>query len=196
MGLKKKKNILIITLCMVLCFILYQLYFFLKISSEAGRIDKITPIMDHRKIEELKVLSQKNEIVRSESDKFINNNGVIRGLLQIHMSNYRPDSKNEFTCLKTKQKIPFEYVNDDYCDCDDSTDEPSSSACVNGTFYCDTQHSKPISFNSIPSGQVNDGVCDCCDGSDEWLHNSSTKLSQLGVRLARFIVAKCPNKCT
>lgn len=30
----------------------------------------------------------------------------------------------EFKCLTTGQVIPFEYINDNYCDCTDGTDEP------------------------------------------------------------------------
>lgn len=197
MGLKKKKNIIILTLCMVICFILYQLYFFLTITSEAGSIERIIPVVDQQEVESLKTYTQKHVIVRSESDKFINNNGVIRGVLQTYMSKYRPDVNNEFKCLKSEQRIPFENVNDDYCDCEDGTDEPSTNACANGTFYCDTQlGNKPISFLVVPSGQVNDGICDCCDGSDEWLHDADKKLlSQAGLKLTRLFVTKCLNRC-
>jgi hypothetical protein len=30
---------------------------------------------------------------------------------------YRPDGQNMFTCVKSGSIIPFEWVNDDFCDC-------------------------------------------------------------------------------
>ncbi|BFY99147.1 hypothetical protein BsWGS_02186 [Bradybaena similaris] len=71
----------------------------------------------------------------------------------------------EFRCLSDGHTIPLDHVNDDYCDCDDGSDEPGTSACSNGLFYCENKSYKGI---YILSSRVNDGVCDCCDGSDEY----------------------------
>uniref|UniRef100_A0A914HZN9 Glucosidase 2 subunit beta n=1 Tax=Globodera rostochiensis TaxID=31243 RepID=A0A914HZN9_GLORO len=71
----------------------------------------------------------------------------------------------EFECLDGKKRIPFEQVNDDYCDCADGSDEPGTSACKNGQFYCANFGFQP---QTLPTGRVNDFICDCCDGSDEW----------------------------
>lgn len=189
MGFKKKKNIIILTLCVVISFILYQMYFFLTITSETAS-NRVIPVLDHSKVKEF-------IHVRSEDDKFINSLGVIRGVFYVNMLKYRPDVNNEFTCLKSGEKISFEFLNDDYCDCEDGTDEPSTNACVNGTFYCDTQHhSKPLSLHQIPSSKVNDGICDCCDGSDEFIFKPNMKLlSQSNDRHYRYYVTKCPNNC-
>ncbi len=60
--------------------------------------------------------------------------------------------------------VVVERINDDYCDCADGADEPGTSACSNGRFYCVNAPHRP---QFIPSSHVDDGVCDCCDGSDE-----------------------------
>ncbi|GMM27584.1 Gtb1 protein [Martiniozyma asiatica (nom. inval.)] len=73
-----------------------------------------------------------------------------------------------FTCIDNPDvKIPWDRVNDNFCDCPDGSDEPGTAACENGKFYC---QNTGFQSNFIPSWMVDDGVCDydvCCDGSDE-----------------------------
>lgn len=91
-------------------------------------------------------------------------------VLGIHISQaemYSPDSNGKFKCLLSEKLISFKSVNDDYCDCDDSSDEPGTSACPQSKFYCTFQN-PDIEPQFISGSRVNDGVCDCCDGSDEW----------------------------
>lgn len=187
MGLKKKKNVIIISSCMAICFILYQLYFFLTITSEADN-GRVIPVLDHDTIRDVLHL-------RSEEDKYINEHGMIRGVFFTKIKDYRPDSNNEFKCRTTDQRIPFEHLNDDYCDCADGTDEPSTNACPDGIFYCQTQNKRKQEIFTVPSGKVNDGICDCCDGSDEWINGGNKLLSQSSSKHYRRYVSSCPNVC-
>lgn len=88
----------------------------------------------------------------------------LRGVSPQRLSFYSPDE--DFTCLDGSNRVPFDMVNDDYCDCLDGSDEPGTSACANGKFYCEN---KEFRGREIHSSRVNDGICDCCDGSDEYL---------------------------
>eukprot|EP00301_Raphidiophrys_heterophryoidea_P001144 c10566_g1_i1.p1 GENE.c10566_g1_i1~~c10566_g1_i1.p1 ORF type:complete len:590 (+),score=163.03 c10566_g1_i1:55-1770(+) len=77
--------------------------------------------------------------------------------------------KGQFTCKDSTSSFPASHVNDDYCDCEDGSDEPGTSACLAARFFCANKGFKPL---TVYSSRVNDGVCDCCDGSDEW-HSSA-----------------------
>ncbi|KAF5295965.1 hypothetical protein FQA39_LY12737 [Lamprigera yunnana] len=87
-----------------------------------------------------------------------------RGVSLSRASLYDPEK--DFMCFDGSLTIPFVQINDDYCDCLDGSDEPGTSACPNGVFYCTNAGHKPLNLHS---SRVNDGVCDCCDGSDEYL---------------------------
>ena len=39
-----------------------------------------------------------------------------------------------FNFFFQQEKIPFSQVNDNYCDCHDSTDEPGTSACPDSKY--------------------------------------------------------------
>ncbi|XP_052523132.1 mucin-5AC-like, partial [Tympanuchus pallidicinctus] len=66
------------------------------------------------------------------------------------------EESQPFTCLDGSSTIAFKWVNDDYCDCRDGSDEPGTSACPNGHFHCTNAGYRP---QHIPSAHVNDGVC-------------------------------------
>ena len=88
---------------------------------------------------------------------------TIRGIMPDSALLYDP--MKDFTCFDNSKTIPFLQVNDDFCDCADGSDEPGTSACPTGKFYCQNVGYKPL---IVPSMKVNDGICDCCDGSDEF----------------------------
>lgn len=96
----------------------------------------------------------------------VDNPKIINGIHRKQALFYQPDANNMFTCITSFEKIDFNRINDDYCDCLDGSDEPKTNACPNGVFFCSNQHERFP--KSVPSNRVNDGICDCCDGSDEW----------------------------
>eukprot|EP01043_Picozoa_sp_COSAG02_P006510 COSAG02_NODE_186_length_30414_cov_24.815372_11_plen_332_part_00 len=63
--------------------------------------------------------------------------------------------------------VPFERLNDRFCDCRDGSDEPGTGVCQGdgGRFFCPNTGFKP---ERLFASRVNDGICDCCDGSDEY----------------------------
>ncbi|KAI3518637.1 hypothetical protein L1887_07443 [Cichorium endivia] len=74
-------------------------------------------------------------------------------------------SSGTIKCKDGSDTFTKTQLNDDFCDCTDGTDEPGTSACPTGKFYCRNAGHSPL---SIFSSRVNDGICDCCDGSDEY----------------------------
>ncbi|KAJ8427543.1 hypothetical protein Cgig2_019962 [Carnegiea gigantea] len=88
---------------------------------------------------------------------------------------YYSTSSEFIKCKDGSKKFHRSQLNDDFCDCPDGSDEPGTSACPNGSFYCKNAGHMPL---ILFSSRVNDGICDCCDGSDEY----DGKI-------------KCPNTC-
>ncbi|KAG0207742.1 hypothetical protein BGX28_001075 [Mortierella sp. GBA30] len=91
----------------------------------------------------------------------------LRGVAPSRIEKYAPDSAGNWKCLDGSKILPYTAINDDYCDCQDGSDEPGTSACGTGYFYCNNAGHIP---KYIKTSRLNDGVCDpeCCDGSDEF----------------------------
>ncbi|XP_021939758.1 glucosidase 2 subunit beta [Zootermopsis nevadensis] len=123
-------------------------------------------------------------------------NMLLKGVHISDISVYTPNERGNFVCVHTREEIDFSRVNDDFCDClFDGSDEPGTSACQNGRFYCDTQNNIGHS-ESVPSSYVNDGICDCCDGSDEWTQiRLPFRLEESVQKNLRRYQSPCPNLC-
>ncbi|KAF9135088.1 hypothetical protein BGW39_004720 [Mortierella sp. 14UC] len=109
----------------------------------------------------------------------VTNDKPPRGVAPSRAKVYTPDTKGQWTCLDGSETIPFSAVNDDYCDCADGSDEPGTSACGTGYFYCANIGHTPA---YIKTSRLNDNVCDpeCCDGSDEFDGHCPNICEQVG----------------
>ncbi|CAG2165603.1 unnamed protein product [Oppiella nova] len=140
-----------------------------------------------------------NKTIDGQSEHQLVDNVVIIGVLPKFATLYQ-QTNDSFRCLLSGERIPYHYLNDDYCDCVDGSDEPSTNACPTNKFYCTTNSAN--SQHYISSAKVNDGICDCCDGSDEYKGLSTplklTDSQKQTIQSNRWIVATppCPNRCS
>ncbi|KAK9689788.1 hypothetical protein RND81_09G081100 [Saponaria officinalis] len=81
------------------------------------------------------------------------------------MTDFKYYATDVIKCKDGSNSFTKDRINDNFCDCIDGTDEPGTSACPRGKFYCRNMGSQP---RFLFSSRVNDHICDCCDGSDEY----------------------------
>ncbi|KAF5481382.1 hypothetical protein F2P56_002038 [Juglans regia] len=77
-------------------------------------------------------------------------------LLGIHPLDEKYFQPEVIKCKDGSKSFTRDRVNDDFCDCLDGTDEPGTSACPAGKFYCRNVGSIP---RFIFSSRVNDRFC-------------------------------------
>lgn len=170
-----------------------------KVMQDPPEIDNYVPSDDSKDREtnnehDTDVQSE-NKFNVKDTQNTINTEPKVLGILNSLYEKYTPQN-GKFQCLNSKELIPFSSVNDDYCDCEDSTDEPGTSACPDSKFYCTFQN-QDLGVQYIPGSRVNDGVCDCCDGSDEWSGItvfSGVKLTEKRLK-GTLTHAPCSNTC-
>lgn len=69
-------------------------------------------------------------------------------------SKYEPNNKQTFQCLDGSAQIPYEHLNDDYCDCADGSDEPGMTWLVKSKTH-NIVSKKPIVGSKSVQSQVN-----------------------------------------
>lgn len=154
----------IIVLIFAIIFIIYQFIFINQLSTNS-RIDFIeisrhTP--QHEKLIE----------VRPVPPAKLARNNVIKGIRIRDIDSYQQKFPNQlFKCLHSHEEITFDKINDDFCDCQDGSDETQTNACANGKFYCTKQLRHKTGRGQdvfVPTSRINDKICDCSDCSDEF----------------------------
>ncbi|XP_054157111.1 uncharacterized protein LOC128955463 [Oppia nitens] len=212
--LPKKRTLAIICGLLCLAFLSYQLLSLkalnvqmLQMLTKDNNVDHKV-IVNHRTDDSVVVVDVvdvdniDNDIIRQSLANNQNKSTIIVGVLAKYADHYyRQTSGQYFRCLVSGEQIQYKYLNDDYCDCIDGSDEPSTNACPHNLFYCTTKAANSEQQQYISSAKVNDGICDCCDGSDEYKSLSTPlklTVSQIEtIRTSRRIVPTppCPNFC-
>lgn len=55
---------------------------------------------------------------------------IVLGVSKYNYKVYEDKGNGEFLCVNSGEKIAYNLINDDYCDCEDGSDEPSTGACI------------------------------------------------------------------
>ena len=124
-------------------------------------------------IGEFTVKAKENSIITVEKKREHVENHVLSEIKNEEDEMIRPvpavQGTSTFTCDGDRTQISMSHVDDNYCDCEDGSDEPNTSACsmyADSRFECKSAHVE-LGHQILYASRVEDGVCDCCDGSDE-----------------------------
>ncbi|GES77552.1 glucosidase II beta subunit-like-domain-containing protein [Rhizophagus clarus] len=130
------------------------------------KLNKFSKSTNYRKFPTNRICSNFNIFRFVQNYVYAGQENIPKGVAKSEAHLYEKKGPT-WKCLDGSTTIPYEAINDDYCDCVDGSDEPGTSACPNGKFFCTNSGHIP---SYIPSNRVNDGVCEpeCCDGSDEY----------------------------
>lgn len=153
----------ILLLLSSIMFLAYQLYF---VNQLANSTEMLMTEKDTHHVHNVKPTNKRVVEVNPKRE-------LLRGIRIRDIDNYTKlyvDQK--FKCLDGSDEILWERLNDDFCDCDDGSDETFTNACSNGKFYCAKQLRHKTGRGQdvfVQSSRINDGICDCkLDCSDEF----------------------------
>lgn len=142
-------------------FLAYQLYFVNQLSNSTEMLMSAKENHEQRQNDQAA-----KRVVEVHSKRVL-----IKGIRIRDMEFYtRVFTDQKFKCLDRSIEIAWEKLNDNYCDCQDGTDETLTNACANGKFYC-TKQLRHVTGRGkevwVATSRLNDGICDCNDCSDE-----------------------------
>jgi hypothetical protein len=85
-------------------------------------------VMDDYKNQIIDQISDKKDKKIETNEQILSTDKLMIGVMPKFYSLYEKKS-DLFRCLLSSEEIPYSYLNDDYCDCIDGSDEPSTNAC-------------------------------------------------------------------
>lgn len=139
----KRRRIALIAIFICICFLIYQLLSLKELSVQMS--DQISQTRHHNDFakqtdesggQEMKQIEpnliQTMSGLNNKSGKQVIVYGVLPKFIKLYQSTGDP-----FRCLLSGELIPRDQINDDYCDCLDGSDEPSTNACPNNrSVFC------------------------------------------------------------